>query len=34
MGRMGPNSETTETVGMGTLAIAMAIRKDECIKKN
>jgi hypothetical protein len=34
MGRMEPNAEATETVGMGTSAIAMAIRKKEYIKKN
>ena len=34
MGRMGPYTEATEAVGMGTLAIAMAIRKAEYIKKN
>jgi hypothetical protein len=34
MGRRGPYGEATETVGMGTSAIAMTIGKEECIKKN
>jgi hypothetical protein len=34
MGRMEPNGKAIETVGIGTSAIAMAIRKEECIKKN
>jgi len=34
MGRMGSYAEATEAVGMGTSAIAMAISKEECIKKN
>jgi len=27
--RMGPYAEATETLGMGTSAVAMAIRKEE-----
>lgn len=34
MGRMGPYAEATETLGIGTSAVALAIRKDECLKKN
>jgi hypothetical protein len=33
MGSMGLYANATEAVGMGTSAIYMAIRKDECIKK-
>jgi len=31
---MGPYGEATETLGVGTSAIAMAISKEEWIKKN
>jgi len=34
MGRTGLNPKATETIGMGTSTIAMAIREDECVKKN
>ena len=34
MGRMRPNAEATVAAGMGTSAVAMAISKEECIKKN